>query len=554
VDRAPSWVAAVVGALAAALVTLPGLGGGTLWDNSETAYGEVAREVLLYHDAVVMHLNGADWFVQPPLYFWVAAFFADVFGVDPFALRLPSAIATILTAASLGYAVARVASMRAAILSTVILSTTLMVAIVGRLAIMDAILDLAVAVAILTFAASLRPRPDGRPNVAWYAGCAALALGVLAKGPVAIVVTLLVLVPWAVWERALGMRLVMPPLRVWLLGILVFAVVAAPWFVLLAWRAGPAAVTDLIGHYSVGRYVGTIENQTGPVWYYLPVVILGFFPWFAFLPPALWAASRVARTPAGSLARLALLWTVLPLIFFSLAQTKLPNYIALEFPALAMCVGLWFDGITARTRRRAALWWTVLVPFSILGVAFAISVFSRNMHLTAAMQQSLGALTFLGGVILVGSVVCFVMLLTPRSARWAPYALATASLLSVFIIVFVAEPPVEALKPIPQLAKVIRDNRTAGDTVAIEGVAGGNALVFYTEPRVTTLDGDPERGVGATDPRRAICDARRAFVVTSAHRPAVDPTYGRTRHRLAVVDGDALFLYDGPPCIDHPST
>jgi 4-amino-4-deoxy-L-arabinose transferase-like glycosyltransferase len=544
----------VVGAVVAALITLPGLGAGTLWDNSETAYGEVAREVLLYHDAVVMHLNGVPWFVQPPLYFWIAAAFADAFGVGTFALRLPSALATIATSACVGYAVARQSSLRSAVLSTVILSTTLMVAIVGRLAIMDALLDFTVAVAILTFAASLRPRAEGRTNLAWYGGWVALAVGVLAKGPVAVLLVVLILVPWAVWERALGMRLVVPPARAWLLGVAAFAAISAPWFALLAWRVGGQALADLVGHYSVGRYLGTIENQTGPVWYYLPVIVLGFFPWFAFLPPALWAASRVARTPAGSLARLALLWALIPLAFFSFAQTKLPNYIALEFPALAICVGLWFDGITARTRRRAALAWTVLVPFTILGVAFAIGVFSRTMHLTADTQQSLGALTFLGGVIFVGSVVCFGLLLSPRTARIAPYALAAASFVSVLIIVFVAEPHVEAMKPIPALAKVIREQRTAGDTVAIQGVAGGNALVFYTAPRVATLDGGEEHREDATDPRRAICGADRVFVVTSARRPTPDPTFGRLRHTLASVDGDVLFLYDGPRCTGQPSS
>ncbi|MBV8749973.1 MAG: glycosyltransferase family 39 protein, partial [Candidatus Eremiobacteraeota bacterium] len=150
--------AALLGALFAALVTLPGLAIGTLWDNSETAYGEVAREILLMHDWVVMHLNGQPWFVQPPLYFWIAATFSRLFGVEPFALRLPSALATVAMAGCVGYAVARVASARAAVLSAVILSTTLMVAIVGRLAIMDALLDLAVAGSILAFAAALRPR------------------------------------------------------------------------------------------------------------------------------------------------------------------------------------------------------------------------------------------------------------------------------------------------------------------------------------------------------------------------------------------------------------
>jgi 4-amino-4-deoxy-L-arabinose transferase-like glycosyltransferase len=544
-----SWRAAVAGAFIAALITLPGLGSGTLWDNSETAYGEVAREVLLYHDPVVMHLNGLPWFVQPPLYFWIAALFARLFGVTSFALRLPSALATVAMAACVGYAVARVASARAAVLSAVILSTTLMVAIVGRLAIMDALLDLAVTVAILAFAAALRPRtgsPGGRP---WFAAWIAMALGVLAKGPVAVVVTALVVVPWVAWERALGTPVALPRLRDWVLGLVAFGVVAVPWYVVISVATGGQALGELIGHYSVGRYLGTIENQTGPIWYYLPVVILGFFPWFAFLPPALWSAVRAARSPGGSLARLVVVWAVLPFLFFSLAKTKLPNYIALEFPAFAICVGLWFDGIAARGRRRAALAWTVLVPFTIAGVAFAIAVFSRTMHLGADTQRSLGDLMLLGAVIFAGSVACFCLLLSARTARFAPYSLALASFVSVLLIALVAEPHVEALKPIPALAKVIRDRRTAHDLVAIEGVAGGNALVFYTEPHVATLDDDnPPAREGSTDPRSAICGAARAFVVTSKVRPSPDPTYGRTRHTLAVVDGDVLYLYDGPAC------
>jgi 4-amino-4-deoxy-L-arabinose transferase-like glycosyltransferase len=450
--------------------------------------------------------------------------------------------------ACVGYAVARVASARAAVLSAVILSTTLMVAIVGRLAIMDALLDLAVAGAVLAYAAALRPRPGSNGSRPWIAGWIAMALGVLAKGPVAIVVTGLVIVPWVFWERALGLPLSIPRARGWLAGLAAFAVIATPWFAIIAMENGSQALGQLIAHYSVGRYLGTIENQTGPIWYYLPVVILGFFPWFAFLPPALWAAARVARTPGGSLARLAVVWAVVPLIFFSFAQTKLPNYIALEFPAFAICVGLWFEGITGRARRRAALAWTVLVPITIACVAFAIVVFSRTMHLVAGTERSLGDLTLTAIVIFAGSIACFCLLLTPRTARLAPYSLAFASFVSVIIIVLVAEPHVEALKPIPQLAKVIRDQRTPGDMVAIEGVAGGNALLFYTAPHVAMLDGQVPVREGATDPKTAICNADRAFVVTTAHRPNPDPTYGRIRHTLAVADGDVLYLYDGPRC------
>lgn len=188
------WRAAFVGALIAACITLPGLGAGTLWDNSETAYGEVAREILLTHNWVVMHLNGLPWFVQPPLYFWIAALFVKIFGLGSFALRLPAALATILMGAMTGYAVSRQVGTRVGVYASVILSSCLMQAIIGRLAIMDALLDLAIAMTVFWWFRSIEA---GRDRYFVY-GWVAAGFGFLAKGLVAPVVALLVIVPFVV--------------------------------------------------------------------------------------------------------------------------------------------------------------------------------------------------------------------------------------------------------------------------------------------------------------------------------------------------------------------
>ena len=533
--------------MVAAFATIPGLGVGTLWDNSETAYGEVAREILITHDPVVLHLNGAPWFIQPPLYFWIAAAFAKMFGVTEFALRLPSALATIAMAAAVGYVVARVASSRAALLAATILSTALMQAVVGRLAIMDALLDLAVAVAILAWFGALRTG-DAR---SWYLGWLAIAFGLLAKGLVAPVTALLVAVPWAFWESRVRGRVRWPMARNWLGGLALCALVVAPWALALWHAAGPQAFAELVGHYTVGRYLGTIENQSGPLWYYVPVVILGFFPWFAFLVPAVGAAWRDAREPPnGSLARLALVWAIVPFVFFSFAKTKLPNYIALELPALAILVAVWFDRVTARRDRRAALAWTAVVPVTIVGLGFAMWAFSHDNKLGADLQQIRLHFMALGAVILLGSMLCFALLRARRTAWLAPFALGAASVAVVLIIAVAGEPIVERFKPIPALAAAIDRERRPGDSVAIQGVSGGNALVFYTHPRIAQLAGPQERDVApAADPRRAICSASRTFVITSKKRPSPDPTYGRDRRVLAASNNDVLFLYDGPPCL-----
>lgn len=474
--------AAVLGALLAALVTLPGLGIGTLWDNSETAYGEVAREILLTHDWVVMHLNATPWFVQPPLYFWIAAVFAKVFGATAFALRLPSALATIAMGGAVGYATARIAGERAGMIAAIVLSTSLMQAIVGRLAIMDALLDFAIAAAVLWWYRAFEPSGDAvRRDRAFVFGALALAVGTLAKGPVAPVITTLIIGGWALWEHRAG-RLAAPRNRAVALAALAFLAVTLPWFVALAVRVGPGAVGELIGHYTFGRYTGVIENQKGPIWYYLPVVILGFFPWVAFVPVALAAAWHAARQPGGGFARLALVWTVVPFVFFSFASTKLPNYVALLLPALAILVALWFERVAAGADRRAAVISAATIPVFIGCVAFAIGAFSRSNRLDVDLAALNGQLVVLGVTMLAGSVLTAVAIARRSTAAWSPYVLALTSGALVLFIAIVAEPAAEPLKPIPPIARTIDAGRKPGDVIAIGGVSGGNGLLFYTAP------------------------------------------------------------------------
>ncbi|HTX56364.1 MAG TPA: glycosyltransferase family 39 protein [Candidatus Acidoferrales bacterium] len=541
--------AAFVGALIAALITLPGLGVGTLWDNSETAYGEVAREILLTHDWIVMHLNGQPWFVQPPLYFWIGALFARVFGVTSFALRLPSAIATILMGAMTGYAVARQAGTRIGVYASAILSSCLMQAIIGRLAIMDALLDMAVALNIFFW---FRALEAGRDRYFIY-GWIAAGFGFLAKGLVAPVAALMVIVPYAFWNgRHEDQRL--PSWRGWLGGALAFLAVVAPWLIAITLRAGPHAFDRMIVHYTIGRYTGVIENQAGPIWYYLPVVILGFFPWIAFLPVGVaygTAALRRSATPANvaRLWRLAFVWIVVPLVFFSFARTKLPNYIALELPALALVVALYVDAVVVRGTSRSIVISAATVPIFVGLCAIAIALFVRDNKLSSSALAVTPYLIDMGASIAIGSIVTAVLLARRATMAAAPYVLGASMLVAIDILVIKALPLTEQFKPVPQFAKVVEARRRPGDVVAIQSFRGANALVFYTEPHVYVLAPPGARktteGVFA---RGVLCTHERIWLVAPLKRPAYDPTYGRTRTEIMSSGSGALYLVDGPPC------
>lgn len=543
--------AAVVGAIVAALVTIPGLGVGTLWDNSETAYGEVAREILLTHNWVVMHLNDVPYFVQPPLYFWLGAIFSSIGGATPFALRLPSALATIALGGFTGYAVARQAGTRAGAYAAVILSTSLMPAIIGRLAIMDALLDLTVAMAIFFW---FRGLETGRDRYFIY-GAIASAFGFLAKGLVAPVVALLVIVPFYLWNRRCEPAYP-PSRRAWLVGTLAFFAIVAPWPLALVSRDHLDPLQKLIGEYTIGRYTGVVENQAGPVWYYIPVIILGFFPWIAFLAVA--AVYAVQQLRAGisqdrqiaRLVRLGVVWIVVPLLFFSFARTKLPNYVALEFPALALLTALYFEALVRKGGTRSGVISAAIVPVIIGAFAIAIWLFTRTNRLTSEVTIAVPPLLEMAVAIFAGSMLTALLLARPKSVRAAPYALALAAIIAADVLAVGVLPHAEAFKPVPRLAALIQHERKDGDVVAIQSVSGGNALLFYTRPVVRVLappsDGDPQ-GDGL-DPRAVICSAARAWVIAPAIRPSYDPTYGRDRQLIAVDRKAALFLYAGPSC------
>ena len=433
--QGPVRAAAIGAKIVAALATLPGLGVGTLWDNSETAYGEVAREILLTHNWVVMHLNNVPYFIQPPLYFWFGAIFSLVMGPTPFALRLPSALATIALAALTGYVVARQAGTRVGVYAAVILSTCLMQAVIGRLAIMDALLDLAVAMTIFFW---FRGLETGRDRYSIY-GWIAAGGGFLAKGLVAPVVALLVIVPYYLWNRRYEPAHP-PSARAWIVGVLAFLAIVAPWPIALVAHDRLFPLEKLIGEYTVGRYTGVVENQSGPLWYYVPVIILGFFPWIAFLPMAIVYGVNQLRANVAQdrqlarLVRLGFAWTVMPLLFFSFARTKLPNYVALELPALALITALYFEAVVRKGGTRSAVVSAATVPVTIGALAFAIWLFTRNNRLTSEVTVVVAPLLGMAVAIFAGSLLTALLVARSKSVAAAPYALALAAVIGADVL------------------------------------------------------------------------------------------------------------------------
>jgi 4-amino-4-deoxy-L-arabinose transferase-like glycosyltransferase len=355
----------------AAVLLVAGLGATALTDRDEGANAGAAREMLDRGSWVTPLLNGVPRFAKPALAYWLMAAGYAALGVSEAAARLPSALAG-LALVLVQYAFARWAlGARAGRRAALALLLALEVVLVARMALTDSVLVLCTTTAVFAlFRAHQGPAPRGR----WEAlGGVALGLGLLAKGPVGLLIpALAVAAHLAVTGGGRRAWREGHPVRVLLLALLL----AAPWYLAMFWLHGADYAARARGE-TLGRVVRTVTGPGGTVLFYLPVLLIGFFPWSAWLPDALRAAWRArAAARAGPDRRAAILvlaaaWLLAGLAVFSLVPSRLPHYALPLFPPAALLVAAAWPDAPSRLAR-GLLAGTALALAGLVGAAVAL--------------------------------------------------------------------------------------------------------------------------------------------------------------------------------------
>jgi len=332
-----SWSTALLVGLVVVLL-FAGLGSTPLTDRDEGANAEAAREMREQRSWLTPTLNYAPRFAKPALVYWLMAGGYALLGVGELAARLPSAVAVALLIL-LQYTFARwalgpVAATRAAL----ILLLAGEIVVLGRMALTDATLLLGTTAAGYAF---FRAHHGPPPRDRWYmAMYAAMAFGTLVKGPVGVLVPAVGILAYL--AVAGGGRRVLREARLpW--GAALFLLLAGPWYAAMLWQHGGLYLARAQGE-TLGRVFRTVTGPGGTVLFYLPVLLLGLFPWSAMLPATLVRTLRGARTRAaggtgGAVAVFAATWVVTVLVLFSLFQSRLPHYVAPLFPPAALLLG-----------------------------------------------------------------------------------------------------------------------------------------------------------------------------------------------------------------------
>jgi 4-amino-4-deoxy-L-arabinose transferase-like glycosyltransferase len=320
-----------------AFLFLYGLGQFGLIGADEPRYAQVAHEMLERHDWITPTLGGQPWLEKPPLYYWQAMIAYRVFGVSDKAARLASALdATFLVLAV--YFFLRRFRPGSELDGALITASSAGMVGYARAASMDMALAAAFATGMLGWWAWRES--SKKIYLAVFYGF--MALGTLAKGPVTLVLAAVVIVLYAAAVREL--LLVLKTL--WLPGILLFCAIALPWYFTVQMR-NPEFLREFIVEQNLGRFSKNLYHHTEPFWYYVPVTALALVPWTAFVIAAVvqrvrlgWAKRMPGDAAEGDYENqfgvFACCWLIVPVVFFSISQSKLPGYVLPAIPAGAL--------------------------------------------------------------------------------------------------------------------------------------------------------------------------------------------------------------------------
>jgi 4-amino-4-deoxy-L-arabinose transferase-like glycosyltransferase len=390
--RVAFWVALGI----AALLLLARLGSAPLKDPDEARFARTSTEMMQTHDPVVPRFEGEPRLVKPPLLHWVQAALFTAFGFSSWTARLPAALATLASIFLLGAVVRRRFGEEGAFWTVVVLATTPLVIILGHLGNIDALLALHVLAAICLDLAWPEQKPAG---VGWAMG-ALLGLAFLCKGPVGVIVPLLVILA----GRTATRRELLPSWRTFLSVVGGWTVVVLPWALALISRVGGPEVMEVLHTEVLDRYVsGTAHVE--PPWFYLLVIAAGFLPWQAPLAMGIVRLVRRHRDPGASTALYAAAGLLAGLVFFSLGKGKLPNYILPLAPLCAIIVAWELGQELHQPRHRTtgpALLAATLGAFAIgfgVGGWRALEGLPRMVAFTGAAVYGVGMLACLPALV-----------------------------------------------------------------------------------------------------------------------------------------------------------
>lgn len=487
--------------LAIAFFYLFGLGRLPLVGPDEPRYAEVAREMFARHDLITPTLGGHPWFEKPALLYWLMMASYRLLGVSEYAARLGPALCGLLTAVFvfwLGRTVARAnqATERdnpseLGEWSTLVFLSSLGAIAFSRAASFDIVLTMTLTGALCCFFI-WHTENANRRNRRWLlvAFYFFIGLSLLAKGLVGIVLPLGIIAVHLIIRQAWPNKSFLLSL---LWGFPIALIVASTWYGPMIYRHGWTFIDQFIIQHHFARFLSNKYHHPQPLYFYLPTIAWLCLPWTLLLISGVVRTLDVrASAAAGDLRSFAVLWIVVPTLFFSLSSAKLPGYILPVLPAAALLVGYEID---RHVQEKRNIW--------IMRVTASLMITTAAVGAVYASRQFGIPRSLLAAGVTISVVAGGVGLLFPRQRAAAAGMLALASLAIWAVAVSAAQGPA-ARNSVRDLIHAA-DARGYSSAPVFYLLCDDRTAEFYASGRLAyDATGEPTRFEGAQDVGAAI--------------------------------------------------
>lgn len=514
------------------------LGQRELFDPDEGRYAGIPAAMVDTGDWLTPRLNDFKYFEKPVLQYWGTAVAFKVFGKSNTSARLWTGLLGFSTALFSMLVAFRLYGQRAAIYTFLLTISYLMVVAFGHYLTLDMALSAFLVMGIGSLViAHLKTSGKNQTRNWMLAGWAALALATLTKGLIAVVLPAATVVVYSVWQRD------------WMLwknlhlfkGLLLFFLISAPWFIAVS-IANPEFAEFFFIHEHFDRYTSEVHKREGPIYYFVPVLLLGVSPWLiTSLRSLVKPGFKWLPDNAGQFDPERFMWTfvVVTFCFFSLGQSKLPGYILPVLPLIAVISG---GQIASRDRIDADRW--VMLFFSLL---FLVGVFNIEQlasgHYPA--EQWISYKPWLIGSSLF-SLLSFIMLSIKKIERLSAFAIAAfLSLASSLLIVSGASSLAES-RSSKVVADIIQQSLPA-DAPIFSFQYYPEAAVFYLGKPVTIVEYEGEMAMGVRLEPEKFIKTQDEFIAKWQNLDQAAVVVKQNRLKNLKVDAlHGRIVYDGP--------
>ena len=366
-----------------------GISGTALLDPDEPVYAETAKEMIRFGDYLSPRIYNEFWYDKPPIFYWLVVASLKIFGgFSELAARIPAALMAIGSILMTALASARIFGARTGFWSGIVMGTSIILMYMGKASVTDSTLLFFMTAALFSFI--------HRHYWLMYLAC---GLAVMTKGPIGVVFPAGIVFFYLLVTRQLEQLFRIHVLR----GLLLVVIVGLPWYLYMYEVHGMAFIYEFIGFHNVSRFTAPLHPVRAHWWFYLPVVILGFFPWTGILVQSVKNAFRKSFGEEAQALAFFQVWWIFVLVFFSIAQTKQVSYMLLLTPALSTIIG-WNLARMLDDWRQTHFAWAggSAVMFLLLGLGWLMS--GDSLAPLAEGGLWLGAITLVLGAAIVYSI------------------------------------------------------------------------------------------------------------------------------------------------------